>query len=357
MSPCHTIARRGDAPIAIPPPLERATQILYLVRMLISIRSALSGPGLFLAAALAGCGVGEESTAESAGASPLATAASFRYNREYIFIAPRADPLLVVPFTFRSRDDGTQLQRGVRGWVGRGATWERFLDDSWETSQAGGVWRVVPQGDLRIDAGGLAEVETLRFQRGERRLRLDLQAPLTGWNQGGDTRFRLISGRLSIGSENLVGPIIEVLRVEQTLEDGWPPGQDFDAIFLTSGDSIQLVLAERIGGDAVAAASAGQPGYAWTRRSSSERTWDGAEIRWGDMRPYQEARRDVPRAWYFQIPGAGIYGEVEAEGFDAVLGPERAGRRAVEIRFGVTGWVELQGERREVVGMVRHTQQ
>ena len=44
-------------------------------------------------------------------------------------------------------------------------------------------------------------------------------------------------------------------------------------------------------------------------------------------------------------------------GFDVVLGPERGGRRAVEIRYSVTGWVDLQGERRDVMGTIRHTQQ
>jgi hypothetical protein len=300
---------------------------------------------------LGGCGGGGEVTGEAAGTAPALTGASFRYTREYIFVAPRADPLLVVPFSFRTRDDGSQLHRGARGWLGRGATWDQFLDESGMTSQAGGVWRVVPQGDLLLTAGGAAEIEALRFSRGERRLRLELQSPLTGWNQGGDTRFRLIRGRLSLGPEILSGPILEVLRVEQLLEDGWPPGQDFDALFLTSGDTLQLVLADRIGG------AEDESGYAWTRSSAGERNWDDAEIRWGEMRPYQEARRDIPRQWYFQIPGSGIFGEVEAIGFEAVLGPERAGRRAVEIRYNVGGWVEIDGEMRDVVGMIRHTQQ
>jgi hypothetical protein len=301
--------------------------------------------------ATAGCGGGGESPGQAEGADTAAEGALYRYHREYVFVSARGESPLVVPLAFRATDRGSELERGARGWLARGGTWDRFLDESGITSRAGGVWRVVPQGDLRITAGGPAELETIRFQRGERRLRIEFENPITAWNQGGDTRFRLLAGRLSIGAETLSGPMLEILRVERTLEDGWPAGQDFDAMFLTSGDSIQVVLAERLGG------SEGEAGYAWTRSASGEREWDRAEIRWLEMRPYQEARRDIPRRWSFRIPSADLEGEVEAAGFDALLGPERAGRRAVEVRFTVQGWVEMRGERRSVTGMVRHTQQ
>lgn len=308
--------------------------------------------GLLAPLILAACGGAGDSPVEAEGETLSADATILRYNREYIFVSPRADVPLVVPFTFRARDDGAELERDARGWLARGATWDRFLDETGRGARTGGVWRVVPQGDLRVAAGGPAEIETIRFERGERRLRLDLDTPLTAWNQGGDTRFRLVAGRLSIGAETMAGPVLEMLRVERSLGDGWPPGQDFDALFLVSGDSIQLVMADAVENDDEGAS------YAWTRRGGRERVWDAAEIRWLEVRAFQEARRDVPRRWSFRIPGSEIGGEVEALGFDAVLGPERAGRRAVEIRFSVEGWIGVEGddEVRRVTGMIRHTQ-
>jgi hypothetical protein len=319
---------------------------MHLVRRF--LMASLAGLATLLSL---GCGAGGDSPGEAEGAAAPAAAAVFRYNREYVFLAPGPHAPLVVPFTFRATDDGAQLERVTRGWLARGATWDRFLEESGRTSRVGGVWRVVPQGDLRIVAGGPAELEALRFERGERRLRLDLEAPLTPWNQGGDTRFRLLRGRLSIGPETFTGPVLEILRVERALEDGWPAPQDFDALFLTSGDSMQFVLAEKMGGTGDA------PGYAWTRLDGRERSWERAEIRWLELRPYQDARRDVPRRWSFQIPGSGIAGELEAVGSDAILGPERGGRRAVEMRFTVEGWVQVQGRRASVAGTIRHTQQ
>jgi hypothetical protein len=316
------------------------------------IHTRFAGPlalAALLVSTVAGCRNGLDSPAEAEAAGQTASATLIRYNRDYVFVSPRGETPLVVPFTFRAVDQGSQLERWSRGWLARGGTWDRFLDESGVTSRAGGVWRVVPQGDLRITAGGPAELEALRFTRGERRLRLELDAPLGEWHQGGDTRFRLLSGRLALGAETISGPVLEILRVERSLDDGWPATQEFDKLFLTSGDSIQLLVAEGLTEDQTSA-------YAWTRMAGTERTWSAAEVRWLEMRPYQDARRELPRRWGFGIPAAGIQGEVEAAGFDALLGPERGGRRAVEARFTVEGWIEVYGERFPVVGMVRHTQ-
>jgi hypothetical protein len=332
--------------------LEKDVGVRYLSRM-IPNRTGLS---LALITAmllpLTACGGAADPLGDANGplTAPEAVA-GVRYYRELVFVGSRGDEPLVVPFSFGAAEAGSGLERTARGWLARGATWDRFLDDAFTTSAAGGVWRLVPHANLRVAAGGPAEIEALWFQEGERRLRLELEAPTSNWNQGGDARFRLVRARLLLGPETVRGSVLEKLRVERPLDDGWPPGQDFDGLFLTSGDSIQLVLAESVGGEAAATS------YAWARLPAGERAWSNAEIRWLDMRPYQEARRDLPRRWTFRIPAADIEGELEAAGYDVVLGPERAGRRAVEVRYTVRGWVYIQGEQAEIVGMIRHTQQ
>jgi hypothetical protein len=317
------------------------------------IKSHSAGALAFAAAVvLSACGAPENTAADTAAAAEAIRARSlFRYNREYIFVGPGDGNPIVVPFTFRSVERGDDLERTVQAWLARGGTWERFLDEGNRTSAAGGVWRVVPHEGLRVAVGGPSEVESFHYELGERRLRLELEDPITDWSQGAESRFRLLNGWLSVGAETVPGPVLELLRVERTLDDGWPPGEDYDWLFVTSGDSIQLVVAETIGTEGPEAQ------YAWTRLPEGERMWPEAEVRWLEMSPYEEARRDIPRAWTFRIPSAGIEGELQAAGFDALLGPERAGRRAVEIRFTVNGWVDIQGDRREVAGMIRHTQQ
>ena len=308
-------------------------------------------PGALSLLLLASCGGAGDALDEVAGANATEESSRFHYNREYVFVAPSGDAPFVVPFNFRAAEFDGEIEREVRGWLARGDAWDRFIDDTRRARSAGGVWRVVPHGDLRITAGGPTQLETLHFQQSDRQLRLQFEAPLTDWQQGGETRFRLLRGRLSVGAETISGPVLELLRVERTLEDGWPPGKDFDSLFLTSGDSIQLLLSETLSGD-------GQgEGYAWIRARGTERIWNDGEVRWLDVQPYEDARRDIPTGWSFRVPGAAVAGELDAVGFDVVLGPERGGRRAVEIRYSVTGWVEIQGERRDVFGAIRHTQQ
>jgi hypothetical protein len=115
---------------------------------------------------------------------------------------------------------------------------------------------------------------------------------------------------------------------------------------------VQIVVAGAVGDEADQ-----PPQFAWTRTPLEERSWESAEIRWLGVRAFEEARRDVPIRWSLRIPEGDIRGEIDAVGHDAVLGPEREGRRAVEIRFTVTGWVEFGNERVDVAGMIRHTQQ
>jgi hypothetical protein len=301
--------------------------------------------------ALPGCGEGGDPAVDPEGGTQAEGTALYRYDREFIFVAPRSEAPLVAPFAFRATDDGATLHRSANAWLARGATWDRFLDTEAVTSRAGGVWRVVPQGGLRVIAGGPTEIETLRFERGERRLRLDVGTPLTGWSEGGDTRFRLLSGSISIGPEALAGTIFEVLRVEQMLDDGWPAGLDEDAAYLISGDSLHLVAAGGTGADSRA------DGYGWFRIGETDRKLTGVETRWLEVRPLQDARRDIPRRWSLGAAGADLSGELEAVGYDALIGPERGGRRSVDVRFTVEGWISLEGVEFPVAGLIRHTQQ
>jgi hypothetical protein len=300
---------------------------------------------------VAACGRGVERDSGETAGTAAGDSAGTRYSREFTFLAPGEPEPLVVLIAFGAHAVETELARDVRGWLATGATWDRFVEASGETSAAGGFWKVVPWGDFRITVGGPAEIESMRFERGDRRLRLELDSLLTGWNQGGTTRFRLIEGRLTLGSEILSGFVLERLRIERILEDGWPPDQDFDAVFLTSGDSIQLVLSEALSG------AGGAGSYSWIRRGGEERGWAEGEIRWLDVRRYEEARREVPTRWSLRIPSAGLSGELAAAGFDVVLGPERGGRRALEMRYTVSGWFDLDGRRHTATGTIRHTQQ
>ena len=294
------------------------------------------------------CGSLAEDAEEPTNTANEADVERLRYTREFVFLGRVNGEPTIVPFSFRSVASGEEIERSAIAWLGRGATWDRFLEETHTTSAVGGVWRVVPQTDLAIIAGGPTQLEALLFERDERRLRMEISEPETPWIEAGETRFRLLEGAISLGNETTEGSLFEILDVDRILGDGWPPEQAFDALFLTSADSIQLVIAEGMDG------ATEDGSHAWLRTRRGEASSRSAEVRWVQVRTLENARRE---SWSFRVPELELEGEVEAVGYDVVLGPERSGRRAVEIRFSVEGWYENESGRRTVVGMVRHLQQ
>lgn len=296
---------------------------------------------------LAGCegGVGGGGASSTGGAAPRPG-----YVREYVFLGSSGHEPLVAPFAFRATSAEQDVARLARGWLARGAHWEKFLDEQWRGSATAGVWRVVPHGELEVAARGASEVDALWYEGEDRRLRLQIGGPISGWTQGDNARFRVHQGRLALGGETVAGAVLQLLEVDRG-GLGRNAADPADWIFLSGGDSLRLAMA-RLG----AAQDRFGTSFAWTGRADAERSWDMAEIESMEPRPLPEARRDIPLRWRFRIPGAGVQGEVRALGFAPVLGAEREGRRAVDVRYTVSGWVEVDGRRSRVHGMVRHSQ-
>lgn len=305
-----------------------------------------AGVLLTLLGVLAGCEGGIGGGASSAGGA----APRPGYVREYVFLGSLEGEPLVVPFAFRATTTEEDVARIARGWLARGSRWEGFLDERWRGSATAGVWRVLPHGSLEVAARGASEVEALWYESDDRRLRLQIGLPISGWTQGDNARFRVHQGRLAFGEEALAGAVLQLLEVDRG-GVGRSAAEPADWIFLTGGDSLRLVLA-RLG----AARDRFGTSFAWTGRADAERSWEMAEIQSMEPRPLPEARRDIPLRWRFRIPGAGVQGEVRALGFAPVLGAEREGRRAVDVRYTVSGWVEVDGRPIRVHGTVRHSQ-
>src|SRR5215207_8926354 len=96
-----------------------------------------------MAAALLGaCDRANNALEQAVGTDSRDESSLFSYNREYVFVAPSSDGPLVVPFNFSASERGDEIERGVRGWLARGSNWDRFVDETENTSAAGGVWRI-----------------------------------------------------------------------------------------------------------------------------------------------------------------------------------------------------------------------
>ena len=296
------------------------------------------------------CALGCDSNAPArsgrfAGADSAAVAQT--YIREMIFVGQRQGLPLVAPLAFRTIDTGRTRGREVRGWLAHGPRWESFLDERWSGAPTGSAWTIVPHGDLEVAAGGPGEIEALWFERSGRSLRLEIDGVLGEWSRGPTARIHLFAATARVGGEPTRGAVVELLRLRRVREDDPGPTSQ---LLLTSGDSLTLLLVSGPGRDAAEPQS-----LAWLRNGDGTREWSDLRLEARGGKALQEARREIPRSWILSVPDAGLRGHVWALAYAAELGPERAGRRGVEVRYTVTGWIEIGGRRTRVVGLTRYS--
>lgn len=313
-------------------------------RWRVSARALL--PALLLAAPplVAACGA-ERPQAQDAAA---AESSSWRYRRGFVFVGERGGQPLVVPFTFEALPRDSGLRRDTRASLAHGETWDAFFAESWTGGAGAGPWKVLPHGPLRLAAAGPLEVESLWYQQRGRSLRLALLPPRSPWQGDQRARARLRGGRLTVGAERSAGVVLE--EYEVTAVGGDSTRGPRDQLVLTAGDSV-LLFADR----SLAADGTGARGHAWLRRGAEARTSEDPQMEWLELRALERARRDVPVRWRFRLAG-GEWGEVQAVGYETEVGDERAGRRGVEVRYTVEGWLEVGEERIPVSGYARHRQ-
>lgn len=298
-------------------------------------------------ALLMAVGCSEPEPIELPGTSSVRDPNSWRYSRELTFVSYEDEAAQAVPFAFRTDPAGDHHSREARAWLARGETWDRFVDELWATPGAAGVWRVLPRRDLRIGAGPAGGLEWLAFSSGDRRLRVELADEDERWYGAERERFRIVPGTLTLGTEELSGYVVEEMQVSRY------PGQGssdlaHDRLVLLDSNGVALyLLHER---------TDGEPGATWALAAGGDQASQVGTVEWVQVRTLEEARRDIPLHWSFSVPESGVIGEVTAIGYDAVLGEGRGGQRDVEVRYTVEGWVERDGERVEVFGVVRHLQ-
>lgn len=295
----------------------------------LSPRSPLALGALLLG--LGACGAGD---GDPPGESPPPP----RYVHEMVFVGVRADTPVVVPFSFSAVPGQAATARTARAWLGRGGIWERFLDERWSSPPGGGAWRILPHAGVRVFAGGPTEVEGIAFARGERALRVHLLDTLSSWTRGGDGRARTFDGRLRLGGESVGGTVVELLRMER---DGGPR-TEVDGMLLTDGGALRLL----------AAAGGAETATLWLSTGDVSRAADG-EVEWVAMRALRGARREVPYGWRVRAPELGVVGEVQALGHDMIR-EERGAATWTEVRYTVSGWLEVDGERKAVSGAAWH---
>jgi hypothetical protein len=236
------------------------------------------------------------------------------YARHLYFLSePRPDPVFAI-FDFSVADRGGRLERTAVAWIRSGGAWTPLLRMEWEMERMREPWRLVPHGPVRILVADDGELAALAVS-GPEEVRLSAEAPGARWllARGFDARVRPAS--LRFGRAPLAG----------TLLDLHLPG---------AGAPAEVVLA---GDDGLALLLPGGGAAGWLLDGPEEAHLDGLRLERigadGEASSWRLMIGDLPFGELERLPGTGAA--------DAPpLHPVR-------------GWIEVAGERREVVGVLR----
>lgn len=261
-----------------------------------------------------------------------------------------SDTVLVVPLFFTTRTVEQGIEREIRGWVGRGESWESFAEGPWRASPSRTPWRIVPRGPVRLVVGRGGALETVVFRDPPRVMELDLGEELVEWTGADGSTFRLESASALVGTRSFEGMALDLTRGRDLSA---PPFGDW--AFLVSGDSLQVVL------ESPTEAAPGTDGAfrAFGRIDFRRLQWREVTVEWTESRAYEPARRDVPGGWSFSStedggPGPGLTGNLSSRSARLASGGGEGPVLPVDALFVVSGTVALGDSEYPVHGLYRH---
>lgn len=305
-----------------------------------------------LAGVVTACGSPEREAPPLPPAEGEGAAGNFRgriYERNFVFTTLSGDSTLLVPWLMSAETRPGGVQRQARGFIARGATWDDFYDQRWETPPTRAPWRILPHGALRLVVGEGDAMEGIIYAEGPRQLELEFSGgALMEWTGTRGQVYRLMDGAAYLSDRRVPGFILDMSRVHEA--DDSAQG---DWAFVTSGDSLQMVI------ENPRAAPAGTPGgyRVWARLDFRDLQWTEVTVDWAEVSAFQPARQDIPVSWTLSASNA----ETPLQGVLQVLSAEvEAGEGVgpllpVDALFLVAGTVNLEGRSYPVHGLFRHT--
>ncbi len=297
-----------------------------------------------------GCGDSESAPPRS----PVSTGGSVAagnfegraYERNFVFTTLGGDSAFLVPWLIDTRTRPGAVDRRARGWIFRGAAWDAFYDEGWETAPTRTPWRLLPHGSLRLIVGEGDAIEHVLFSEGARELDLELSSVLVEWTGPRGQVFRIQEAAIYLSDQRVAGVALDMSRVHAP--DQTEPG---DWAFLTSGDSLQVVL------ESQEHSEPGTPGAfrGWGRLDFRELQWPALTLDWAELRAFRPARQDVPVSWTVVSEDADVEGELAVQSAQIQAGQGPGPLLPVEALFVVTGELRLEGGAYPVRGLFRLT--
>ena len=227
------------------------------------------------------------------------------YRTSLTFVGQARDPSLL-QLRFDSRTDSVSIALRYRGWFG-GNEWRSILDHSDTLPVPRAAWRVLPTGPVRILAGEGGELSSVILDLREGSLRLDSRGAIGSWNSRTGQRESLRLAELLDDSGAESGLLLARQSAHAVDDDlAERTGQAF-LVSDTAGNAI-LLMRDSTAPDA--------PVTAWTWFEETETEWSDALIL------TLATTGESPGRWSFELPEAGLLGELRGLPGGPVLGGE-----------------------------------
>lgn len=305
--------------------------------------------GLLFVALLVSCGSGDPApSAEPSGTATETDAGNFvdRYfERNFVFVSQADDSVFLVPWLMETAASPDTVFREARAWLARGGIWEMFYAESWGAAASRAPSRVLPHGGLKLLVREGDAVDALVFEEGPRGLEITMGSTRANWTGPRGEAIELVEGAAYLSDQRVDGLILDMAR-------GWArgsrPGGDWAV--LTSGDSLQLVLAgdTEHGGES-------EPIYrAWALHFQEQLQWSEVRIDWLDTQAFPPARRDVPVSWRVSSEDGSIEGRLDVRSAEIQAGAGPGPLLPVLALFEVDGQISSEEGRFPVRGLLVH---
>ncbi len=268
------------------------------------------------------------------------------YERNLVLMTLAGDSAIVVPWLFHTQTAPGGVVREVGAWLSRGDTWESFYFDRWHTESTRAPFRIHARGPLDLVIGTGDALEAVLYQEGSRQLETVLDEPLTEWRGVQGTTFRVHRGALFLSSQRLEARVVDMTRSRRSDQ---PPAGDW--IYLQSGPELSLVL------EAPVAEPTGEVPYTgWALMGDEQLEWSDVQVRWTELRAYEDARRNIPASWEIRSPDGQLTGILSSTASHLQVGEGVGPLLPVEGLFRVRGSLTIAGDSIVVRGIVRHIQ-
>jgi hypothetical protein len=270
------------------------------------------------------------------------------YDREFLFAGAAPDSLVHIPWFFQARARPDGLTRRIHAWIARGGGWETLAEEEMEGPFERSPWRILPGERVRLVVGEGDRIDAIRLRDPAREVETRIGEFITDWVRPGSDPARLFAGETSFPSGTVSGFVLEVNRRWES-----PGGAPGDWIFLHAGGLFQLFLEEM-----APLGTPRSPGTyrAWSRIAFQNALWNGVEVSWVELRPFEPARRDIPHAWVLNTEEGEVTGLLQAVSSHLAASEGPGPILPLAGFFEVAGEVTVRGETFAVSGVVRHRQ-